>query len=41
MSYPNKPQNDGDVDITWEWPEDDLVTKPLGSPDLGEYGLNV
>jgi len=21
--------------------KDDLVTKPLGSPDLGEYGLNV
>ncbi len=30
MSYPNQPQNDGDVDIIWEWPEDDWVS-------LGEH----
>lgn len=30
MSYPNQPHNDGDVDIVWEWPEDDWVS-------LGEH----
>tara|TARA_R110000824_G_scaffold211132_1_gene397116 strand:+ start:506 stop:733 length:228 start_codon:yes stop_codon:yes gene_type:complete len=26
MSYPNQPQNDGDVDIIWEYPEDDWIS---------------
>ena len=30
MSYPNKPQNNGDVDPIWEYPEDEWIS-------MGEY----